>query len=700
MNRGQERTHNAGGTVFRIDRRYSELKAIGKGSYGVVASAVDAITQQKVAIKKISPMAAHSQDAKHVLREVRLMRYLGVHDNIITLKNLSMREQDDELYIVMELLDSDLHRIIQSSQGLSDAHHRYFMHQLLRGVNYLHKHNVIHRDLKPGNLLVTRNCELRITDFGLARLKPTREGEGGEEIEEAMTEHVVTRWYRPPELMLCPDGLYTASVDMWSVGCIFAELLGRKPLFPGKNFVHQLTLIFDVIGSPRPSQVSHIKSRQAKKFLASVQGKTPVDFETLYPSCNPVAVDLLKKLLKFEPSERLDAAAALAHPYFDALRASNKTPDPPVSIDFEFDFESQNLSRGRLKALVIEEVKGVQRSRKKAAPAVSSSAATAAAVAKREKEKEREDRKAREFAREEREKKKEEARAAAAAAEKEAERDALRLARRTAASVSPTKEEPTPKVRGARGGAKKANAVVREDSSSDDDSSDGNEDTHVRGCTNDENKLPARSNNSSKSNVPPPIPKRPERKVREEGDAEARRKPRYSEEAMRIAQGRPPVAEQERKGRIKSSFMNPTKSNVRANAHRAATSSAVGRGTNQDLLLKRHRSRSRSAGGSTEQVMAGHGLYGGPVGRPVKATRGAIPTGTDIEAVAMAAANAIAAGRAANKNVLKSAAEKRKSKGVTVPKSPKFSVMNWQKKERGARGTGVGQKRVENRVFR
>ena len=153
------------------------------------------------------------------------------------------------------------------------------MYQLLKGVNYLHKHNVIHRDLKPGNLLVTRNCELRITDFGLARLKPTRENREGEEIEEAMTEHVVTRWYRPPELMLCPDGLYTSAVDMWSVGCIFAELLGRKPLFPGKNFVHQLTLIFDIIGSPRPSQVGHIKSTQARKFLESVQGKTKVDFE-------------------------------------------------------------------------------------------------------------------------------------------------------------------------------------------------------------------------------------------------------------------------------------------------------------------------------------------------------------------------------------------------------------------------------------
>lgn len=146
-----------------------------------------------------------------------------------------------------------------------------------------------------------------------------------------MTEHVVTRWYRPPELMLCPDGMYSYGVDMWSVGCIFAELLGRKPLFPGKNFVHQLTLIFDVIGSPRPHEVSHIKSRQAKKFLASVQTKKQVPFETLYPDCNPVAVDLLKKLLVFEPANRLNAAEVLAHPYFDALK-NGKHNDPPVQI--------------------------------------------------------------------------------------------------------------------------------------------------------------------------------------------------------------------------------------------------------------------------------------------------------------------------------------------------------------------------------
>ena len=153
------------------------------------------------------------------------------------------------------------------------------MYQLIRGIKYLHDHKIIHRDLKPGNLLVTRNCDLRITDFGLAREHPKREFESdpnavmdGDHVEDAerMTQHVVTRWYRPPELMLCPDGLYSYYVDIWSAGCIFAELLGRKPLFR-KNFVHQLELIFGVI-EPKDSEVAHITNKQARKFLAGVRG--------------------------------------------------------------------------------------------------------------------------------------------------------------------------------------------------------------------------------------------------------------------------------------------------------------------------------------------------------------------------------------------------------------------------------------------
>ncbi len=202
--KANERVHYIAQTTFTLDNHFTDLKLLGKGSYGVVVSAISEKSQKKVAIKKITPVAKHIMDAKHVLREIRLMRHMGKHENIISMDDLFYRESYDELYIIMELMDSDLHRIIQSKQTLTEAHFQYFMFQLLCGLKYLHDNRIIHRDLKPGNLLVSKDCRLRITDFGLAREKPMKSVDGDsleESIDEPMTEHVVTRWYRPPELM-------------------------------------------------------------------------------------------------------------------------------------------------------------------------------------------------------------------------------------------------------------------------------------------------------------------------------------------------------------------------------------------------------------------------------------------------------------------------------------------------------------------
>ena len=185
-------------------------------------------------------MCSDVWDAKHTLRELRLMRLLEHHPNVISLRDLNIVEANDELYIVMELMDSDLHKIIQSKQKLSHAHCQVLMKQILLGVNAMHKENVFHRDLKPGNILVGRDCQVRITDFGLARcMKGREQKEEGDEVDgdggnpaSAMTEYVVTRWYRCPELLLAPHVAYTNAVDMWSVGCIFAEMVLREPLFP------------------------------------------------------------------------------------------------------------------------------------------------------------------------------------------------------------------------------------------------------------------------------------------------------------------------------------------------------------------------------------------------------------------------------------------------------------------------------------
>ena len=357
----KEELHRIGDTEFYLQDNFSNLKEIGRGSYGVVVSALDSKKERHVAIKKISPMAKHTMDAKHVLREIRLMRHMGRHDNIISLEDLIIRENADELYIVMELLDSDLHRVLQSKQPLTESHFRTFMHQLFCGVKYLHDNRIIHRDLKPGNLLVTRDCKLRITDFGLARERP--EGKGGNldtDIDVPMTEHVVTRWYRPPELMLCPDGLYDYAVDMWSCGCIFGEMLGRRPLFPGKNFIHQLTLIFDIIGSPNPSEVAHIRNLQAIKFLESQRAKDKTPFQMIYPDASKGAIAMLECLLLFTPNERFNADEALKSPYLAAIKDTPSLIFPPVSEMFEFCFERTNLSKYQLKQMIINESRSLR----------------------------------------------------------------------------------------------------------------------------------------------------------------------------------------------------------------------------------------------------------------------------------------------------------------------------------------------------
>ena len=363
-NKSQVTVHYVASTTFTIDKGYTDLKPIGRGSYGVVCSAFSTKLNRKVAIKKITPISKHTSDAKHVLREIMLMRHMGKHENVITMEDLILRESNDELYIVMELLDSDLHRVLQSKQTLTESHYKYFLFQLLCGLKYLHDNKIIHRDLKPGNLLVSKDCKLRITDFGLARERPDNIEDG------PMTEHVVTRWYRSPELMLCPDGLYSFPVDVWSCGCILAEMLGRNPLFPGKTFIHQLSLCFDVIGTPQDSDVQHIVNSEAREFLQTQRNKRKVAFSTLYPTAESSAWRLLDQFLQFNPDKRITVDDALQSPYLRGVGQPISLYFPPVSPDFAFPFENPNITRHELKKLIAAEV--ISFRREKFPPSVSS----------------------------------------------------------------------------------------------------------------------------------------------------------------------------------------------------------------------------------------------------------------------------------------------------------------------------------------
>lgn len=236
-------TFKAGNHTFTVDTKYSFTRVIGSGAYGVVISAHDTHLNSNVAIKMVPKAFQDEIDAKRILREIKLLKHLK-HENIVGIVDMMppmMRYVDDfnDVYIVSELMETDLYRIIYSKQSLSLDHVQYFIYQVLRALKYIHSANVLHRDLKPSNLLVNSNCDLKVCDFGLARGILDSEQMRDTTKRPLLTEYVVTRWYRAPEIMLaCHE--YDKPVDVWSTGCILAELLARKPFFPGEDYIDQV----------------------------------------------------------------------------------------------------------------------------------------------------------------------------------------------------------------------------------------------------------------------------------------------------------------------------------------------------------------------------------------------------------------------------------------------------------------------------
>ncbi|KAL1917873.1 uncharacterized protein VTP21DRAFT_3707 [Calcarisporiella thermophila] len=337
---------------FNVGDQYEILDIVGEGAYGTVCSAIHKPTQQKVAIKKITPFD-HSMFCLRTLREIKLLRYFN-HENVISILDIVRPKsigEFTEVYLIQELMETDLHRVIRT-QELSDDHCQYFIYQTLRALKCMHSANVLHRDLKPSNLLLNANCDLKVCDFGLARSANFSEENTG-----FMTEYVATRWYRAPEIMLTFKE-YTFAIDVWSVGCILAEMLSGKPLFPGRDYHHQLTLILDVLGTPTMDDFYSIKSRRARDYIRSLPFKKRIPFAQLFPNANPMALDLLEKLLAFNPAKRISVEDALKHPYLEPYHDPNDEPTaPPIPNSFfDFDRLKEQLSKEQLKQMIYDEI--------------------------------------------------------------------------------------------------------------------------------------------------------------------------------------------------------------------------------------------------------------------------------------------------------------------------------------------------------
>ncbi|WFC99340.1 hypothetical protein MYAM1_002084 [Malassezia yamatoensis] len=420
--------------TFYVKKRYSFLRELGIGAYGCVALAYDTETKQEVAIKKVGNVFGRELLTRRALREVVSLRCLLGCNNVAELIEFDTTFLEfSEVYLVLKASDADLFQILRSNQTLTEAHVKYFMVQLLRAVHYMHSMHILHRDLKPGNLLVNSDCSLRVCDFGMARAfqcapsehthlcrhgsvkrssnasdvasecthqrygnglpldqrneeasnlsspemldiegnrtsntiqcqnyshpnsthfqvasrptSPATHDEGPMVLDTQntihfpggpLTEYVSTRWYRAPEVMLCFQNGYGPPIDIWSTGCILAELLSGQPLFPGKDYIDQLALIRGVLGSPSEQVLQQVGSQKAKEHMESLAPCSGVSFSTILPNAPEPALDLLAGMLHWDPSKRISAADALAHPWLSRYRDASfsvKIPEPFQRFD-------------------------------------------------------------------------------------------------------------------------------------------------------------------------------------------------------------------------------------------------------------------------------------------------------------------------------------------------------------------------------
>ncbi|KAK1792277.1 hypothetical protein P4O66_012226 [Electrophorus voltai] len=296
------------GQAFDVGPRYSNLSYIGEGAYGMVCSAYDRDNKVRVAIKKISPFE-HQTYCQRTLREIKILLRFK-HENIIGINDIIRTPSIDQMkdvYIVQDLMETDLYKLLKT-QHLSNDHICYFLYQILRGLKYIHSANVLHRDLKPSNLLLNTTCDLKG---------------------------------------------YTKSIDIWSVGCILAEMLSNRPIFPGKHYLDQLNHILGILGSPSQEDLNCIINIKARNYLLSLPLRCKVPWNRLFPNADPKALDLLDKMLTFNPHKRIEVEEALAHPYLEQYY--DPTDEPVAEAPFKFDMELDDLPKETLKELIFEE---------------------------------------------------------------------------------------------------------------------------------------------------------------------------------------------------------------------------------------------------------------------------------------------------------------------------------------------------------
>ncbi|KAJ7291214.1 kinase-like domain-containing protein [Mycena rebaudengoi] len=307
---------------------YIQLEKLGEGTYATVFKGRSRTTNEIIALKEIH-LDAEEGTPSTAIREISLLKELK-HVNILRLHDVIHTET--KLILVFEFCEQDLKKYMDqhgNRGALDPGTVRSFMFQLLKGTNFCHENQVLHRDLKPQNLLINRKGELKLGDFGLARAFGVP--------VNTFSNEVVTLWYRAPDVLL-GSRTYSTSIDLWSCGCIFAEMISGMPLFRGKDNNDQLAHIMRILGTPSHQQFAKMLKDSPEIVLKEFPVLPKINFAQVLPKASPLALDLLERLLKFDPAERISAADALAHPYF--TEATNPVPNvssgsmPPPNFNF------------------------------------------------------------------------------------------------------------------------------------------------------------------------------------------------------------------------------------------------------------------------------------------------------------------------------------------------------------------------------
>ncbi|XP_053148572.1 mitogen-activated protein kinase 9 isoform X2 [Hemicordylus capensis] len=343
-------------STFTVLKRYQQLKPIGSGAQGIVCAAFDTVLAINVAVKKLSRPFQNQTHAKRAYRELVLLKCVN-HKNIISLLNVftpqKSLEEFQDVYLVMELMDANLCQVIHME--LDHERMSYLLYQMLCGIKHLHSAGIIHRDLKPSNIVVKSDCTLKILDFGLARTACTN---------FMMTPYVVTRYYRAPEVILGMG--YKENVDIWSVGCIMAEMVLHKVLFPGRDYIDQWNKVIEQLGTPSADFMKKLQPT-VRNYVENRPKYPGIKFEELFPDWifpsesdrdkikTSQARDLLSKMLVVDPDKRISVDEALRHPYITVWYDPAEAEAPPPQI-YDAQLEEREHAIEEWKELIYKEV--------------------------------------------------------------------------------------------------------------------------------------------------------------------------------------------------------------------------------------------------------------------------------------------------------------------------------------------------------